>query len=70
MEGFATDVGEVMVMKRGGAIGVMLGECKGYGGLPGIQDADLTSGGNGGFYHRYRPGCGDKERRGSWVYAE
>lgn len=55
MEGFATDVGEVMVMRRGGAIGVMLGECKGYGGLPGIQDADLTSEGNGGFYHMYGP---------------
>ena len=48
----------------------MLGEYRGYGGLPGIQDADLTSGGNGGFYHRYGPGCGVKERRGSWVYAE
>lgn len=67
---FATGVGEVMVMRRGGAVGVMLGEYRGYGGLPGIQDTDLTSGGNGGFCHRYGPGCGAKERRGSWVYAE
>lgn len=57
----ARGVGQNMVTRRGGAVGVMLGR-HGQGWqtvLPGVQDAGLSSMGRGGFHQRCGPRCGN-----------
>lgn len=62
------------MVRRGGALGVMLGGQAGVGvgwgdGLPGFQDAVLGSDGAEDFCQRRGLGCGKEERRGNWSYA-
>lgn len=62
-------MGEDMVMRRGGVVGVILGRCWcSRWWLTGFQGTDLASDGVGGFNQRCGQGYGDGERRDGWGY--